>query len=217
MGIVINSDKRETFGSRALVRGESLSQIEAEHSTKRAQIADRVTSALRKQPTITFASIETTITQLKLSDDLFYRYFDSVSDLDCEIRRRSWKRLLSMLRLVAIESSGKETLLNIARVYHRFAEDNRSIFEYVICSSRHTHEGARYFGQLGYLMRMVLLSCNVDIRKCEQMANNLIDVIHGVALLKMEGVEKRLTRKSSDEILASYISKLFEETVAVAA
>lgn len=217
MGIVINSDRRETFGSRAFVRGESLSQIESEHSTKRAQIADRVTIALLKQPAITFASIETTITQLKLSEDLFYRYFDSVSDLDCEIRRRSWKSLLTKLRLVAIDSSGKETLLNIAKVYHRFAEENRSIFEYVICASRHTHEGSRYFGQFGYLMRMVLLSCNVDIGKCEKMANNLIDVIHGVALLKMENAEKQLSRKSSDELLTRYISKLFEESVPMTA
>lgn len=176
---------------------------------QRTVIVEKAMQVLNQQSTPRPVSVEFILRELNVPEFIFLKLFDSADDFKDEIIRTGWRDLVRPLRQIATRLSGREAVEQVIIHYRQFVQNNKGTYFAAVCEGRNTETGQRYMSKLTHLLHIILASCDLDDLDLRTAAQNMLDVMHGMAVIEFSVREKHSPDLLITHMLKVYLNELF--------
>ena len=183
--------------------------VNVRRQVQRTVIVEKAMQVLNQQSTPRPVSVEFILRELNVPEFIFLKLFDSADDFKNEIVRTGWKDLLRPLRQIATRVSGREALEEVIIHYRHFVQNNKGTYFAAACEGRNTETGQRYMSKLTHLLHIILASCDLGSADLRTSAKNMLDVLHGMAVVELTVCEKHSPDLLITHMLKVYLNELF--------
>lgn len=154
-------------------------------------------------------SVTALIAKMGIPRDVFQHLYNGLDDFQDELIEAGWKSLLRELRLVATRISGRDGLDAIISAYRTYVKENRGSYYISVCQGRDTSLGRKYVSRLGRLLHIVLASCDLGHADLHRSAENLGEVLHGLAVMEITGETYGEVDTTITHIIRVYLNDLY--------
>ena len=175
----------------------------------RKAIIDHALNVMNKVDRPEEVSTTALIAKMAIPRDVFKRLFDGIDDFQDALIEEGWKELMRQLRIMATQAGGRKGLDGITRAYRNYVKENSGAYYVAMCQGRDTPVGRKYVSRLGRLLYIVLASCDLGQIDLSRAAQNLADVLHGLAVMEITGETFGEVDDTVTHILKVYLNDLF--------
>ncbi|MFK7802924.1 MAG: hypothetical protein AB8G95_14935 [Anaerolineae bacterium] len=149
------------------------------------------------------------IAKMGIPRDVFKHLYAGLDDFQDDMIESGWKDLLRELRLVATTTSGREGLDAIILTYRNYVKENKGSYYVSVCQGRDASVGRKYASRLCRLLHIVLASCDLGHADLHRSAENLAEVLHGLAVMEITGETYGEVDTTITHIIRVYLNDLF--------
>ena len=152
--------------------------------TKTAVI--QVASDLADEKGLQNVSLKAVAENLNIRTPSLYNHVESLADLLRGIAHKGMRAMNARMTQVAVGNYGDAAIKAVATEYLNFMIEHPGVYETIQWATWNgTDETAELFGNYFSLLRTLILSCNFNDEKTDDILNLLTGVLHGYTTLQL--------------------------------
>lgn len=115
-----------------------------------------------------------------------YNHIESLDDLLLEIAHKGMREMNNQMTKAAIGNFGDTAIKCISIAYFNFIITHPGVYETIQWATWHgNNETLEIFDEYKSLLEKLILSCNLKIKKTDEVLNLIMSVLHGYSTLQL--------------------------------